>query len=117
MQDNLLLNAMVEYNKTNNYLGDSSRLQSYLTSSIIVKYQSHWSILYGFARLKDRNYNQLGFNRYLNEINLGYDFNANKYFDKLTTQIGYQHLRTANIGFKNQDINSLGILVRYYRYF
>lgn len=117
IQDYFKIDALLEYNKTNNYLGNSDRLQSQLTANMIINFQENWNLLYGFARLKDRNYNHLSYNRYLNEISLGYQFNANSYFDKLTTQIGYQLLRTSYLGLKNQDINAYGILIRYYKNF
>ena len=52
----------------------------------------------------------------ISEINFGYEFSKNKFFDRLTTQIGYyQSIRkSADLNTKNK---SLAILIRYYKNF
>jgi len=74
-------------------------------------------VLVGNSRLKDRDYNAIGFNENLSEISLGYDFNKNKYFDKLTFQIGYKINRILYMNNVIEKQNSQGLLLRYYKNF
>jgi hypothetical protein len=57
----------------------------------------------GNSRLKDRDYNAIGFNENLSEISLGYEFKKNNYFDKLTVQIGYKN-RMQETGSGGQNV-------------
>jgi hypothetical protein len=82
-----------------------------------LRYQKNWSLLLGNSRLKDRNFNEFGFNQNLSEISLGYEFNKTNYFDKLTIQIGYRHNRNAFLNNNVQTQSSQGLLIRYYKNF
>lgn len=117
LSDKFDLDNLVEYVKINNFMGDSDRLRSYLTINSILRYQKNWSLLLGNTRLKDRNFNEFGFNQNLSEISLGYEFNKTNYFDKLTIQIGYRHNRNAFLNDNVQTQSSQGLLIRYYKNF
>jgi hypothetical protein len=117
LNDKIYLDNLIEYVKINNFMGDSDRLRGYLTLNSILKYQKNWSLLLGNSRLKDRNLNGLSFNQNLSEISLGYEFDKNNYFDKLTIQLGYRHNRIAFLGHNVQTQSSQGLLIRYYKNF
>jgi hypothetical protein len=117
LDENIVLDGLVEYTKINNYLGDSDRLRSYLSSNLLIKYAQSWNMLLGNTRLKDRNYNSLGFNQNFSEISTGYQFKKNNYFDKLTIQIGYRHNRISYLNQRIETQSSYGLLLRYFKDF
>ena len=117
MDQNFEIDTLAEYSKINNFLGNSDRLRSYLTANAILRYNKSWSLLVGNSRLKDRDYNAIGFNQNLSEISLGYEFKKNNYFDKLTVQIGYRNNRISNMNNVVEKQNSQGLLLRYYKNF
>jgi hypothetical protein len=117
LNQNFEIDTLVEYSKINNFLGNSDRLRSYLTANAILRYSQSWSLLVGNSRLKDRDYNAIGFNENLSEISLGYEFKKNNYFDKLTVQIGYKNNRISNMNNIVEKQNSQGLLLRYYKNF
>ena len=51
------------------------------------------------------------------EINIGYDFTANDFFDRLVLQVGYQHYLNHKTLQTKQSFDSLGCLLRYYKNF
>ena len=52
----------------------------------------------------------------ITEINFGYEFDKNKFFDKLTTQIGYYQTLTRETTTTNKE-KSYALLVRYFKNF
>jgi hypothetical protein len=54
--------------------------------------------------------------RNITEINFGYEFNKNKFFDKLTTQIGYYQTLSRLTTMHNKE-KSYALLVRYFKNF
>ena len=66
----------------------------------------------------NKNKNRLGAGESLNisEFNLGYEFNKNAVFDKLTTQIGYYQTLTKTMNTTNKD-KAFALLIRYYKNF
>jgi hypothetical protein len=117
LDQNFEIDTLAEYSKINNFLGNSDHLRSYLTANAILRYNKSWSLLVGNSRLKDRDYNAIGFNQNLSEISLGYEFKKNNYFDKLTVQIGYRNNRISNMNNVVEKQNSQGLLLRYYKNF
>ena len=66
----------------------------------------------------NRNKNRLSARSSMNvtEINFGYEFDKNKFFDKLTTQVGYYQALTRVASTHNKQ-KSFALLVRYYKNF
>ena len=117
LNQNFEIYTLAEYTKINNFMGNSDRLRSYLTTNATLRYNQSWSLLIGNSRLKDRNYNAIGFNENLSEVSLGYEFKKNSYFDKLTVQIGYKNNSISNMNNIVEKQNSQGLLLRYYKNF
>ena len=67
----------------------------------------------------NKNKNRSGSGNAINvsEINIGYEFDKNRFFDKLTTQIGYYQTLNKNIVNVGNKNKSIGLLVRYYKNF
>ena len=117
IDEKIIIDGLLEYTKINNFLGDSDRLQSYLNSNILLRYNKSWSLLLGNVRHKNRNVNAVGFNQNHSEISVGYEFKDTKYFDKLTIQLGYHHNRLSYLNQQVTKNGSYGFLVRYYKNF
>lgn len=115
--EKIIIDGLMEYTKINNFQGDSDRLQSYLNTNILLKYNKSWSLLLGNVRHKNRNVNAVGFNQIHSEISCGYEFTDNKYFDKLTMQIGYHHNRISYLNKEVATTGSYGFLLRYFKNF
>ena len=116
IQQNLDLETMLEYANIQNINGNSNISDKYFTSNLILKYYSHYSLMIGNSN--NRNKNRLSARSSMNitEINLGYEFDKNKFFDKLTTQIGYYQALTRVASTHNKQ-KSFALLVRYYKNF
>ncbi|MFM7621120.1 MAG: hypothetical protein ACKO47_05905 [Alphaproteobacteria bacterium] len=117
LSQRIILDGLIEYTKINNYLGNSDQLRSYLSSNLLIKIDQSWNLLLGNTRLKDRNYNDLGFNQNFSEISAGYQFKKNNFFDKLTLQIGYRYNRLSFLNQTTETQSSYGLLLRYFKDF
>jgi hypothetical protein len=91
-------------------------MNSYLTTNFILKYQNKYSLLLGNSRNNNNLISNIKSKSTITEINLGYEFSKNKYYDKLTTQIGYYHnIERSNL--IDQKNKSIALLVRYFKNF
>ncbi|NBX53341.1 MAG: hypothetical protein EBT63_06820, partial [Proteobacteria bacterium] len=108
--------AILEHANIKNPDGDSRVLNNYLTTNFILKYSNKYSLMIGNSRNKNKNISLNSSRRNISEINIGYEFTKNKYFDRLTTQFGYYQRieKNADRGHKNK---ALSILIRYYKNF
>lgn len=108
--------TILEHAKIKNINGVLNTMNSYLTTNFILKYQNKYSLLLGNSTNKNHLTSELRSKSTISEVNLGYEFSKNKYFDKLTTQIGYyQNIRKIDLA--NQKNKSIAILVRYFKNF
>jgi hypothetical protein len=108
--------TLIESAKIKNINGVLNTLNSYLTTNFILKYDNKYSLLIGNSINKNRN-NLLNHSRSnISEINIGYDFSKNKYFDKLTTQIGY-HQNIEKGDLLNRKNKAIAFLIRYSKNF
>lgn|GEM_PF-852644 len=108
--------AILEHADIKNPDGDTRVLNNYLTTNFILKYSNKYSLMIGNSRNKNKNISLNSSRRNISEINIGYEFTKNKYFDKLTTQLGYHH-RTEKNADQNTNNKALSILIRYYKNF
>jgi hypothetical protein len=116
VQKDLDLETILEYAKIKNINGDSAISDQYFTSNFILKYMSNYSLMIGNSNNKNKNRFNSGESLNLSEINLGYEFNKNAIFDKLTTQIGYYQTLTKTMNKTNKD-KAYALLIRYYKNF
>ena len=116
IQKNLDLETILEYAKIKNINGESAISDQYFTSNFILKYLSNYSLMIGNSNNKNKNRLSSGESLNVTEINLGYEFNKNAIFDKLTTQIGYYQTLTKTMNITNKD-KAFGFLIRYYKNF
>jgi hypothetical protein len=116
IQKNLDLETILEYAKIKNINGESAISDQYFTSNFILKYLSNYSLMIGNSNNKNKNRLSSGESLNVSEINLGYEFNKNAIFDKLTTQIGYYQTLTKTMNKTNKD-KAFGFLIRYYKNF
>ena len=110
------LETILEYAKIKNINGDSAISDQYFTSNFILKYLSNYSLMLGNSNNKNKNRFNSGQSLNVSEINLGYEFNKNAIFDKLTTQIGYHQTLTKTMNKTNKD-KAFALLIRYYKNF
>ena len=110
------LQFIEEYAKIKNINGESAISDQYFTSYFILKYLSNYSLMIGNSNNKNKNTLSSGESLNVSEINLGYEFNKNAIFDKLTTQIGYYQTLTKTLNKTNKD-KAFGLLIRYYKNF
>lgn len=115
-KENFSLETILEYANIKNINGDLAISDQYFTSNFILKYLSNYSLMIGNSNNKNKN--RLSFNESLNisEINIGYEFDKNAIFDKLTTQIGFYQTLTKTIDRTNKD-RAFALLIRYYKNF
>ena len=81
-----------------------------------MEYLSNYSLMIGNSNNKNKNRLSSGESLNVSEINLGYEFNKNAIFDKLTTQIGYYQTLTKTMNKTNKD-KAFALLIRYYKNF
>jgi len=108
--------TILEHAKIKNINGVLNTMNSYLTTNFILKYQNKYSLLLGNSTNKNNLISNIKSKSTITEINLGYEFSKNKYFDKLTTQIGYYHNIEKN-NLIDQKNKSIALLVRYFKNF
>src|SRR3989338_261998 len=114
--ENLSLDALLEYAEIKNVNGNSDIGEDYFTANIITKFHRNWSVILGNANRRRMQIDQNGFDQNLSEISFGYEFDKTKFFDHLTLQTGYKHLRTDNkTSIETQNV--YGVLARYYKNF
>ena len=112
------LNAetLIEYARISNINGNTDISNKFLTTNLIFKYNKKYSLMIGNSKNKiknkliSRSYNQAS------EINLGYEFDKTKYYDKITAQIGYHQLIEKSPT-QNQTNKSMAVLLRYFKNF
>ena len=108
---------VIEYAKINNVDGNSNIDDSYFSVNLITTFVKKYSLLLGNSNKNSKRYLGKSFRENTSEINIGYDFTANKVFDRLVLQLGYQHYVNKTTLNTKQSFNSLGCLLRYYKNF
>jgi|APGre2960657468_1045069.scaffolds.fasta_scaffold05514_4 hypothetical protein len=116
VRENFDLETILEYANIKNINGDSNISDKYFTSNLILKYYSNYSLMIGNSNNRNKNLASSRQSTNITEINLGYEFNKNKFFDKLTTQIGYYQTLSRLTTMSNKE-KSFALLVRYYKNF
>lgn len=116
LRENLEFDLLLEYAGIRNVGGNSDRKEKYLTANLITKIYKNWTILVGNSRYRNSTFNQGRTDKNLSEISFGYEFGKTKFFDRLTINTGYKIMQTNDYTNNNYQ-NSLGILLRYYKYF
>lgn len=116
IRENFDLETILEYANIKNINGDSNISDKYFTSNLILKYYSNYSLMIGNSNNRNKNLASSKQSTNITEINLGYEFNKNKFFDKLTTQIGYYQTLSRLTTMSNKE-KSFALLVRYYKNF
>jgi hypothetical protein len=114
--ENIDLDGLLEYVEMKNVGGNSDVGEKYLTANLITKFYRNYSILLGNSNRQNFQIGKNGFDQNLSEISLGYQFDKNKFFDRLTLQTGYKNQR-ANYKTSINTQNVFGILLRYYKSF
>ena len=117
IKENFNFETILEYAKIKNINGDSNASSQYFTSNFILKYLSNYSMMIGNSNNKNKNRFASGNSINISEINIGYEFDKNRFFDKLTTQIGYYQTLNKNIDNVGNKNKSFALLVRYYKNF
>ena len=108
---------LIEYAKINNVDGNANIDDSYFSVNFITTFQKKYSLLLGNSNKNSKRYLARSIHENTSEINIGYDFTANNFFDKLVLQVGYQHYINQTTSQAKQNFNSLGCLLRYYKNF
>jgi hypothetical protein len=108
--------TIIEHAKIKNINGISNSSRGYLTTNFSVKYLNKYSFLIGKSSNKNHTNSTLQLKSNMSEINIGYEFSKNKYFDKLTSQIGYYQI-IEDINNRNRKNKSMAILLRYFKNF
>ncbi len=116
IRENFDLETILEYANIKNINGDSNISDKYFTSNLILKYYSNYSLMIGNSNNRNKNLASSRQSTNITEINLGYEFNKNKFFDKLTTQIGYYQTLSRLTTMSSKE-KSFALLVRYYKNF
>jgi hypothetical protein len=116
LRENLEFDFLLEYTGIRNVGGNSDKKEKYLTANLITKIYKNWIIFVGNSKYRDSTYTKGREDQRLNEISFGYEFNKTKFFDRLTIDVGYKRMQTNDYTNNNYQ-NSLGILLRYYKYF
>ena len=116
VQENFDLETILEYANIKNINGDSNISDKYFTSNLILKYYSNYSLMVGNSNNRNKNRISPRQSTNITEINFGYEFDKNKFFDKLTTQIGYYQTLTRETTTTNKE-KSYALLVRYFKNF
>ena len=116
IRENFDLETILEYANIKNINGDSNISDKYFTSNLILKYYSNYSLMIGNSNNRNKNLASSRQSTNITEINLGYEFNKNKFFDKLTTQIGYYQTISRLTTMSSKE-KSFALLVRYYKNF
>ena len=116
ISENFNFETILEYANIKNINGDSDTSSQYLTSNFILKYRSNYSIMLGNSNDKNKNRSNPSTAINVSEINFGYEFDKNRFFDKLTTQIGFYQTQNKSTNSTIKD-NSLAFLIRYYKNF
>ena len=114
---NLDIENLIEYAKINNVDGNANIDDSYFSVNFITTFQKKYSLLLGNSNKNSKRYLARSIHENTSEINIGYDFTANNFFDKLVLQVGYQHYINQTTSQAKQNFNSLGCLLRYYKNF
>jgi hypothetical protein len=108
---------IIEYAKINNVDGNSNIDDSYFSVNLITTFFKKYSLLLGNSNKNSKRYLGNSIHENTSEINVGYDFIANKIFDKLVLQVGYQHYVNKTTLIAKQSFDSFGFLLRYYKNF
>jgi len=108
---------LIEYAKINNVDGNSNIDDSYFSVNFITTFQKKYSLLFGNSNKNSKRYAGNSIHENTSEINIGYDFIANDFFDRLVLQVGYQHYLNHTTLQTKQSFDSLGCLLRYYKNF
>jgi len=116
IRENFDLETILEYANIKNINGDSNISDKYFTSNLILKYYSHYSLMIGNSNNRNKNLTSSRQSTNITEFNFGYTFDKNKFFDKLTTQIGYYQTLTRATTRSDKE-KSFALLVRYYKNF
>ncbi|MBU6140896.1 MAG: hypothetical protein KGP29_05030 [Proteobacteria bacterium] len=115
-KENIAFDLLLEYVEMKNIDGNSDLSEKYLTGNLITRFYKNWNVLIGSSKRKQIALNSNGTTQNITEISFGYDFDKTNFFDRLTLQAGLK------LGYNNNEIipqtqNSLGALLRYYKYF
>jgi len=108
---------LIEYAKINNVDGNSNIDDSYFSTNFIITFQKKYNLLIGNSNKKSKRYIVNSVHENTSEINIGYDFTANNFFDRLVLQTGYQHYFNQTTSQAKQSFDSFGCLLRYYKNF
>ena len=117
LKENFDLETILEYANIKNIDGNSDISNRYFTSNLILKYHSNYTFMIGNSNNKNKHRSSFGSSTNISEINIGYEFNKNKFFDKLTTQIGFYQILNKNIENSANKNQAYALLVRYYKNF
>ncbi len=107
---------LIEYAKINNVDGNANIDDSYFSVNFITTFQKKYSLLVGNSNKNSKRHTK-SVHENTSEINIGYDFIANDFFDRLVLQVGYQHYFNQTTLQAKQSFDSLGCLLRYYKNF
>lgn len=107
--------TMLEYATIKNLNGNRGVSSNFLTTNVTLRYLNY-RLMIGTSKNNISNVNAKSDYRRLSEINIGYQFDKNKYYDKIDAIIGYYQTLNDNINSKSID-KSIAILIRYYKNF
>ena len=116
LKKDLDIENLIEYAKINNVDGNANIDDSYFSVNFITTFKKKYSLLVGNSNKNSKRYTK-SLHENTSEINIGYDFTANNFFDKLVLQVGYQHYINQTTLQAKQSFNSFGCLLRYYKNF
>ena len=115
VNNNLNIESIIEYASIKNINGNSDLASRYLTTNVVLKYKQY-SLLLGNSTNRNAQNSSRASSHKISEVNLGYKFAKNKFFDKLTAQIGY-YQTIDDLIISKQKNRALALLVRYYKDF
>jgi hypothetical protein len=116
LKKDLDIENLIEYAKINNVDGNANIDDSYFSVNFITTFQKKYSLLVGNSNKNSKRHTK-SVHENTSEINIGYDFIANDFFDRLVLQVGYQHYFNQTTLQAKQSFDSLGCLLRYYKNF
>jgi hypothetical protein len=108
---------ILEYAKIENIDGDSDVADHYFSSNFILTFDKKYSLLFGNSNHQRKKYIGNSFHENTTETNIGYEFTANDFFDRLILQAGYQYSTSQTVTQQKQRFSSIGCLLRYYKNF
>jgi hypothetical protein len=116
INNKIILDGLLEYTDLKNLDGNPNISEKYFNANIVAEIYHNWNITLANSNRKNIKAHENSFNQNLSEISFGYKFNKNRFFDQLLFQAGYKKLRN-DYKTSFDEINSLGILVRYIKSF